>query len=279
MLLRGSVSQEEKKNNRDMFTSIQGLIVKSEEAEEIVEVLMNQDLTDRDNIPFWPEDYYTYAGEVPWCDTYPENSWEEMSFKTGMISVPEEQPVILHNSKPVPDEELDEFWDSITDLIEEEDWKMVEAQLHERDFECTVEIIETKKSEYQTFKVLVPVRENKWEDYHSAIIPSRSVAIPSRQIAETLGLCGQPQSFDLFEKENGKYASRTFRYGKGWGEMQHFTYLRQDLLERYLAEMDGELIWIIWGERRQVSQNPGAPYKYFHEVKVYRDLQKTSGGS
>ena len=238
---------------------------------------------------------------MSWCDTYPENSWEEMSFKTGMISVPEEQPVILHNSKPVPDEELDEFWDSITDLIEEEDWKMVEAQLHERasypthnirqifetieaqlcerDFECPVETIETKKSEYQTFKVLVPVRENKWEDYHSAIIPSRSVAIPSRQIAETLGLCGQPQSFDLFEKENGKYASRTFRYGKGWGEMQHFTYLRQDLLERYLAEMDGELIWIIWGERSQVSQNPGAPYKYFHEAKVYRDLQKASGDS
>ena len=114
------------------------------------------------------------------------------------------------------------------------------------------------------------------EDYHSGIIPSRSVAIPSRQIAEILGLCGQPQSFDLFEKENGKRASITFRYGKGWGEMQHFTYLRQDLLERYLAKIDAELIWIIWGERRQVLQNPDAPYRYFHEVKAYSDITKLS---
>ena len=269
VLLRGSLSQADKKDSRDMFASIQGLIVKSGGVQEIVETLMNQETINRDNMPFCPEDYYTYAGEVPWCDTYPENNWEKVSFKIGMASVPEEQLVILHNSEPVSDEELGEFLGSITDLIEEEDWETIEAQLHERGFECTVETVETEEPEYQ---VLVPVREDNWEDYHSAIIPSRSVTIPSRQIAETLGLCGQPQSFDLFEKENGKRASITFRYGKEWGAMQHFTYLRQDLLERYLAEINGELIWVIWGERRQVLQNPDAPYKYFHEVKAHSDI-------
>ena len=28
---------------------------------------------------------------------------------------------------------------------------------------------------------------------------------------------------------------------------QNFTYLRQDLLERYLEEIGAELIWAIWG--------------------------------
>ena len=100
-------------------------------------------------------------------------------------------------------------------------------------------------------------------------------------------MCGQPQSFDLFEKENGKRASITFRYGEKWGETQHFTYLRQDLLERYLAEIDGELIWAIWGNRHQVFQNTealyksfqDAPYESFQEVKAYHDIRKTSGDS
>ena len=220
VLLWGSLSQEDKKDNRDIFTLIQGLIVKPEKTEAIVETFTNQEARDRSNMPFCPEDYYTYAGEVPWCDTYRKNSCEDIQIEIGV-----------------------------------------------------------EETKYKTFEVLVPVRENNWEDHRSAINSNRSVAIPSRQIAEALGLCGQPQSFDLFEKESGKRASITFRYGEGWGEMQRFTYLRQDLLERYLAETGSELIWVIWGERRQVSQNPDAPYKYFHEVKVYRDIQKASGDS
>ena len=119
------------------------------------------------------------------------------------------------------------------------------------------------------------------------VIPHRTIALPAREIAEYLGLYGQPQSFDLFEKENGRRASITFRYGEKWGDTQHFTYLRQDLLERYLAEIGGELIWVIWGERRQLSQNPEAPYEplqdasheHFQEVKAYSNIQKASGGS
>ena len=89
----------------------------------------------------------------------------------------------------------------------------------------------------------------------------------------------KPQSFDLFEKENGKCASITFRYGEKRDETQHFTYLREDLLERYLAKMGGELIWVIWGNRRLVSENPDDPYENFHEVKTCRDIQEASGDS
>ena len=279
VLLWGSLSQEDKKDNRDIFALIQGLIVKPEETEKIVETFMNQDEMDRTNMPFCPEDYYTYTGEVPWCDTYPENSCEEIQIEIEKVLVSEQRVKFLRNGELIPWEEVNEFWNSIADVLESGDEKTLEARLSERNLEITIETVEIEEPKYQTFEVLVPVRENNWEDHRSAINSNRSVTIPSRQIAETLGLCGQPQSFDLFEKENGKRASITFRYGEGWGEMQHFTYLRQDLLERYLAETGGELIWIIWGERRQVSQNPGAPYKYFHEVKTYRDIQNTSGDS
>ena len=300
ILLNGFLSQKDNQVNRDIFSFLQGLIVKSEEVEEIVEILKKQEKIDRSTLPYCPEDGYTYAGEIPWCDTYPDNSWEEMPFKIRTVLVPEEQQVILRDGEPISEEELQSFYDSIVDLIEPENplakllgfyginsitnlietrnWEMIEAQLHKRGFELTTETVNVEQPEHQEFEMLVPVRENHWSDSSSAAVPSRSVAIPIRQIAETFNLHGQPQSFDLFEKD-GKRASITFCYGEEWKDKQDFTYLREDLLERYLAEIGGELIWVIWGERRQVSENPGTPYKYFHEVKAYSDIRKTSGGS
>ena len=300
ILLNGFLSQKDDQANRDMFAFLKGLIVKSEEVEEIVEILKKQEKIDRSTLPFYPEDGYTYAGEIPWCDTYQENTWEEVSLKIGTVLVPEEQQIILRDGKPVSDEELQSFWDSvvdliepensfakllgfcginsITNLIETENSETIKAQLHKRGFELTTEMVNVEQPEYKEFEMLVPVRENHWSDSSSAAIPGHSVAIPIRQIAETFSLSGHPQSFDLFEKD-GKRASITFCYGEDWKDKQDFTYLRENLLERYLADIDGELIWVIWGERRQVSQNPGAPYKYFHEVQTYRDILKASGDS
>ena len=295
ILLNGFLSQKDDQVNRDMFAFLKGLIVKSEEVEEIVEILKNQEKIDRSTLPYCPEDGYTYAGEIPWCDTYQENIWEEVSLKTGTILVPEEQQVILRDGEPVSDEELQSFWDSIVDLIEPEDpfakllgfyginsitnlietknWQMVEAQLHKQGFELATETVNVEQPELQTFEMLVPVRENHWSDSSSAAVPSRSVAIPIRQIAETFSLYGHPQSFDLFEKD-GKRASITFCYGEEWKDKQYFTYLREDLLERYLAKIGAELIWVIWGNRRLVSENPDDPYEDFQEVKTYHESKK-----
>ena len=148
---------------------------------------------------------------------------------------------------------------------------MIETQLHKQGFELTMETVEIEQPEYQEFEMLVPVRENHWSDSSSAAVPGRSVAIPIRQIAETFSLHGHPQSFDLFEN-NGRQASATFCYGEEWGERQDFIYLRQDLLERYLAEIDGELIWVIWGEQSVVPRDKDTSYKLFHDAKVYRQL-------
>lgn len=292
VLLDGSLYQKDDQTSRDMFAFLQGLIVKPEESEEIVELLKKQEKINRHILEWCPEDHCTYAGEIPWCNTYPANDWEELRLEAGIVLVPEEQQFLLRNGRFVSDQELSEFWKSIADLIERkdfsttimlelwemgsienlierDDWETIEAQLHERGFELITKTVEVEQKEYQTFKILFPVRDNNWSDSRSSVVPGRGVITPSRQIAETFNLCGQPQSFDLFEKD-GRRASITFRYGEGRGETQKFTYLREDLLKRYLAEINGELIWVIWGERREVSQNRGAPYKSFQEVKVYR---------
>ena len=276
ILLQGDLRQEDNQARREILAFVQGLIVKSEESEEIIEGLKQKKI-DAHAARFCPEDYYTYAGEIPWCDTFPTNCWEEMSCEIGTVSVPTQQPVFLHNGEPIRDEERHEFLRSIAGLIATRDEETVEERLRERGLEIRTETVEVEQSEYREFTILTSVRENNWESYHSTIIAGRNIATPSRQIAETFGLCGQPQSFDFFEKD-GKRASITFRYDKKRGETQRFTFLREDLLKRYLAGIDGELIWVIWGEQCILSQNqdtsikPFEKFREFEEIMEYRQL-------
>ena len=287
ILLQGFLPQKDENIGRNMLAFLHGLIVRSEEAAEIVEILKNQEKIDGHSIPSCPEDHRTFAGEIPWCDTYPPNKWEEFPFEVRKVLIPEQRPEFLRDGEPIPWEEEFEVRNIIADLIEKEDEERLEALLSERNLELTIKTVEVEQREHKEFEVLVPVRENYWEESCSVVIPHRNIALPAREITEYLCLYGQPQSFDLFEKENGRRASITFQYGEKWGETQHCTYLRQDLLERYLAEIGGELIWVIWGERRQAFQNidalyeslQDAPYESFQEVKTYCDIGKVSGGS
>ncbi len=124
--------------------------------------------------------------------------------------------------------------------------------------------------------VTMPVRGHGWEDYHSELNPSTGANTPARQIADVLGLVGRQQTFDLYDS-SGRRASATFRHGGRFSDKQEFTYLRKDLLDRYLEESEQRLIWHIFGERAILEADPGArrassdgpPYVRYDEVRMY----------
>ena len=269
ILLEGNLNQKNDCPRRHISAVLRGVIVKTEDSEEIVERLKDKKI-DLMTIPSCPKDHLTYAGEIPWCDTYPRNEWAELSIEIGTVLVSTEREVLLHKDNPKSETEQDEILAGVLDLI---DTNGEEARFREQDFESRVESVELERKEYKDFQVLLPVRivTNNWEDFHSAFIASPTIATPSKQIAETFRLCGQPQSFDFFE-QNGKLASISFGYGKDWPEMQRFTYLRKDLLERYLAEINAELIWVIWGERCLLSQDENAPHQHFQDIRAYSQM-------
>ena len=151
ILLDGYINQEDNESTRGRFIFPRGFIVKSGEAAQVVARLQQQNLGGR-WLPEISEDYYTYAGEIPWCATYPNNGVTEIGFGA---------------------------------------------------------------NEHEIFAIFLPVRDNNWESYHSTIVPGRHVSTPAKEIAEKLDLCGQPQTFDLFDK-NGTRASITFCYGESW---------------------------------------------------------------
>ena len=282
VLLDGYVSQESERIDRRIFNFLRGLIVMAAEAPAILTSLEQQHVLGR-GLPDIPADYYTYAGEVPWCDTYPRNGMDSLEMVVGTREEEElvENLVLLRGGEPVPEDECADFWLLFSELRDNSartpataltaaDWAgLVEAELAERGLELELRTIPVRREvpERQLFDVLIPVRSNSWEYYHSAIVPGRYVPIPARELAEHLNLCGQPQTFDLYET-SGRRASMTFRYGASWHADQRFTYMRQDLLQRFLSETNAELIWVIWGERLALGKR--APYKAFQSVRSFR---------
>ncbi len=79
VLIDAHIDQESKELDRNRFIFIRGLIIKADGAEEIIELLRKQDMKNR-WLPEVPESHYLYAGEIPWCDTFPENEWEDLDF-------------------------------------------------------------------------------------------------------------------------------------------------------------------------------------------------------
>ena len=151
---------------------------------------------------------------------------------------------------------------------------VIQARLEEMGLEMEVREVpvEHKVRDYERHEVLIPVRDNRWEDYHSSVVPGRRVLTPAKEIAEHLDLCGQPQTFDLFEK-NGQRASVAFQYGEPWHTFQKLTYLRQDLLERFLTETHTEFIWAIWGERQYYSRDAESVRAFAEDHESHRVFQ------
>ncbi|WP_414581190.1 hypothetical protein [Scytonema sp. PCC 10023] len=272
VLLDGYINQEDSKFNRGRFTFLRCLIVKAEEANDLLQRLEKQNLGGR-WLPEIPKDYYTYAGEIPWCDTYPNNGKTELSFELKFA--------LQRNGQLLSDKEVSSFFESIKELLQANDYEAIDTAIIKNGLELVETSVENEAQfeGNEKFEVLIPVRNNRWEDYHSSIIPGRSVTTPAKEIAQQLDLCSQPQTYDLFDK-SGRRASITFRYGEYWHSSQDFTYLRKDLLERFLSETNSELIWVIWGERefhgdispRDAFASQHEYYKVFQEIKTYREF-------
>jgi len=213
VLLDGVIVQEGLQANRDSFLRARCLLVRNADSEEFMNLLKKNS---RVRIPSVPEDYYTYAGEIPWCDTFPNNGNDEMEL---VVKTKREIRRVTKRTE--------------SGFIFEEQEVEIPA--------------ETRK-----ITVFVPVRYNCYESYHSEVNPGRSVLVPARELSDFLELCSQPQTFDMYEKD-GRKASITVKCGKPYHDSQ-LIFLRQDLLDRFLEERDLSLVWAIEGERRLWSK-------------------------
>ncbi|WP_050184068.1 NACHT domain-containing protein [Domibacillus robiginosus] len=297
VLLDGYFSDENEDQTKSCFFFPRGLLIKTGDFEKGVALLRKQSLGGR-WLPEVPEDSYIYAGEIPWSHTYHKNEEIELGFVTSKVEEPVqvEQRALFKDGKKLTHAEEIEFLDM---LVEEEKVDFIsrlilgleviteeEIDLAAYSMKMEKEIVEKVKVKEQkeVVHVLLPVRENSWDENKSAVIPSRNVAFPSKEITDSMELIGQPQTFDLYEK-NGRKASITVAFGDPYTNRQKFTYLRKDLLNKFLEKEGYRLIWGLWGEkeisyknqefRESFNKSYGDIRKEFQEIFIYQDKGKS----
>ncbi|WP_417277425.1 hypothetical protein [Castellaniella sp.] len=94
----------------------------------------------------------------------------------------------------------------------------------------------------------IPVQTYSWESYHSVVNQNSGAHLPSKRLCEALSLRYQANKWDLHDAEG--VASLYREVGEYGSQISgHFSYLRGDLLDRYLTQSGKALVWLMWGER------------------------------
>lgn len=97
--------------------------------------------------------------------------------------------------------------------------------------------------------VEVPVHDSGWESYHSVMNEAGHVTTLAPALSASLGLVNHRQDWDLYETD-GRRATTTTTRRMSHGGSADLLCIRQDLLDRYLAETQQQLVLFIWGERK-----------------------------
>jgi hypothetical protein len=287
VLLWGYLTQDDRGARRRMFCFLQGALIDSSEGEKVADTVGSVEYVDLHTM--LPSTHYTYAGEIPWCETYPSNEPFPVTITKGHQTVTrtDTETHYFRGAERLDKEEcleaiLDQLPDdtlNITGTREEAalraDAERVAQELGIREAEESV-TEEVEVPDNIVCEVTMPVTGHGWEDYHSELNPSTGANTPARQIADLLDLVSRPQTFDLYDS-SGRRASATFRRGGQYSNKQEFTYLRKDLLDRYLEESGQRLIWHIFGERAileaglgiREESHEGPSYVRYDEVRMY----------
>jgi hypothetical protein len=284
VLLDGFIEQENMDAKRDIFIFPRGLFLEKADALDVLQRLRKQDLGGR-WLPEIPEHHYTFAGEVPWCETFQYYGDTELSFIVGMEKkrVPIEETEFLKNGSNLTGDELKELFEIVDKYrikeISEED---VDRYIEENKIQIRkIRRFKTETSQKtKEYKVIIPISTISWGSNESIVNPGISAYVLSKELCQVLELSARPQTYDLYDK-TGRRASITLKWGDDLHNFHKLIYIREDLLNKILQDKGLDLIWGIWGERRyRDKENAGLhefakshqSYKVFQRVDTYRNI-------
>lgn len=281
--LDGFFVQQDEKRGRKLFCFIRSFLVVNQDADAFLNYLSHQDLGGR-WLPEKPKVIYTFAGEIPWCDTFPPNGQSEFSFVTReeTVKVQRTQEELYLDGKKLGmtpmDLKLRNFFNfdigktKKKHPISDEDWERVEVR------EVLAEVEEVQR-EFAKFKAFTPVCDFGWEGYQTVVSDAGTATTLAKEITSDLGLVGQPQTFELFTKDGVKATCNVSDQSGDYNNNQRMFFIKENLLKTYLEKNDLALIWAIWGERdyssaqiEKLFHGPDRPeqrYAAFSFVKRY----------
>ena len=255
--LDGYIGQEDKRLGRRSFCFVRSFIVKNTIAEDCLKYLSHQDIAGR-WVPEKPSVYYTFAGEIPWCTTYPEEGEINFSFikDKKIVKVEKTCNELYLDGRKLNISEFDLIRRKLfgtdpknTDVSDLSDADIERIEIRQISFE-TDEV----QQEFEEYEAIMPCCDFGWERYHSATNDSGHAVILTKSIATDLNLINRAQEFDLFTKDGIRATLNISDHSGDFNNHQSFFCLREDLLQLYLKKNNSTLIWIIWGERQHSSK-------------------------
>ncbi len=267
--LDGFIAQEDKSRGRKSFGFIRSFLVANRDADTFLNHLRNQNLGGR-WLPEKPSVRYTFAGEIPWSTTFPNNGLCEFSFITN------EETVKVQRSKRCLYLDGEKLGWTQTDLnlryifndasggndklqhISDEDLERIE-------FREEMTEIEEVNREYAKYNVLIPVCDFDWAGHQTAASDAGHATTLAKKVTSDLELIGQPQTFDLFTKDGIRATFNVSDLSDDHNNHQTMFFIRKNLLKKYLDKHDLVLIWAIWGER----EYPYVLHKTDHHEQSY----------
>lgn len=257
MALDGMFVQEDETRGRRLFCYVRSFLVASRDVDAFVDHLSRQDLGGR-WLPEKPDVIYAFAGEIPWCDTFPENGLSEFSFvaKEYTVKVEKVQPEFYLDGEKLGWSETELhlrrvlggglFESEERQRLSDEDLNRIEVR------ETLIEVEELKKG-FATFNALIPVCDFGWEGHQTVASDAGHATTLAREIASDLELVGQPQSFDLFTMDGRRATCNISDQSDDYNNHQRMFFIREGLSKSYLKQNDLTLVWAIWGEREYSS--------------------------
>ncbi len=214
--LYGYMSVEDKSIDRSRFAFIRPLIIKTENLDKFVDCLQDEELS-RLNLLDVKDNFSCIAGEMSIFTQATYSNWGEMSFKT-------------------PNDEI------INSYIEME--AILKSYLEgnsELDSEGKLDkLIEVINSEFVDIEILVPTM-NYCVSFDCSI---GSCMTLSKEIIISESLYFVPRTFDL-QDSNGKLAFYNVTGSLGEDKSQHYSYLRRDILDKFLKKNDLSMVWLV----------------------------------
>ncbi|MCW2119713.1 hypothetical protein [Flavobacterium sp. 7A] len=238
--LDGVISQKDKKANREIFAFIRGVLVKEDDYDKFKVHLKNKDLGGR-FLPDSGSNDYAFAGELYSIKNSTDENVFSISFETSRKKVTVQKGEEGYYPTPI----------------------VIEGVI-ELSYPKFIEIDELTSDDYD---VLLPVMDYSWIYSQSVLNQASHETIVSKELAFFLKLTDRPQTFNLYD-DDGNLASQNLQYTKSIDNNHKFTYLRKDLLDRFLAENNYKLLWSVWGERNVRFKNFDDSRKFYEDHKI-----------
>jgi hypothetical protein len=205
-------------------------------------------------LPEKPECHFTFAGEVPWCETFPKTEAVGLRFviKERKVKVRRKRPFFFLDGKPIDLTAVDLLRFRAVGLpaarevrqrrITDEELARVVC------LDRTVEVEEVRQKT-RTFRTLIPVHDFGWEGRNADNVLVHGITL-AKQLAQSAGLVHQPQTHDLQSKAGVRATYGTAFRAQDFNNSQRFFFIREDILRTLLRKRELSLVWAVWGERQ-----------------------------